>query len=281
MRRLKIAVLFDGAGLARLGLEMAGHNCTGYEIDPAKHHLSRMVGSGNSVLADVRDVDLSGYDAVWASPPCQSWSDQNHVGESRKRYGDKTMLEWALNLSHDILWVENVMSEKTDEIMREYRDSLWVPQWNAAQFLQAPIQKRRRYVVGRFRAPHVYRPFKHDYPEFDISPAVLASEYGQGGMARDPKKERRKASRWLGRPMTLREMAVVQGLEIPEGLIRSWWYPLPGYTQAQWFVNLSQAIGNGVPTYMSRAFGEAYTRAQVVQMSMFEADERAETERAA
>jgi site-specific DNA-cytosine methylase len=54
MRRLKIAVLFDGAGLARLGLEQAGHDCTGYEIDPAKHHLSRMVGSGNSVLADVR-----------------------------------------------------------------------------------------------------------------------------------------------------------------------------------------------------------------------------------
>lgn len=271
MRRLKIAVLFDGAGLARLGLEQAGHICTGYEIDPAKHHLSKMVGSGNSVLADVRDVDLSGYDAVWASPPCQGWSEQNHVGESRKPYGDKTMLEWALNLPHDILWVENVISDETDAIMKRYADALWTPKWNAAQFLEKPVQKRRRYVVGRFRAPHIYRSFKYNYPEFDISPAVLASEYGQGGMASNPDNERRKASRWLGRPMTLREMASVQGIDIPEGLIRSWWYPMPGYTQAQWFVNLSQAIGNGVPVYMARAFGEAYTRTSVIQLSFVDA----------
>lgn len=272
MRKLKIAVLFDGAGLARLGLEQAGHTCTGYEIDPAKHHLSRMVGSGNCVLADVRDVDLSSYDAVFASPPCQAWSDQNHVGESRKRYGDKTMLEWALNLPHDILWVENVVSAETDAIMRRYARTLFTSKWNAAQFLPSPIQKRRRYVVGRFRAPYVYREFKYDYPALNACPAVLASEYGQGGMTADPDHERRKASRWYGRPLSLREMAYHQGLEIPEGLIRSWWHPMPGYTQAQWFVNLSQAIGNGVPTYMSRAFGEAYSLGKVsAQAEMFAA----------
>ena len=55
---MKIAVLFDGAGLARLGLEQAGHDCIGFELDPWKHYLSTWVGSGNCVLADARKVDL-------------------------------------------------------------------------------------------------------------------------------------------------------------------------------------------------------------------------------
>lgn len=274
-RRLKIAVLFDGAGLARLGLELAGHDCTGYEIDPAKHHLSRMVGSGNCVLADVRDVDLSGYDAVWCSPPCQSWSEQNHVGESRKRYGDATMLEWALNLPHDILWVENVISDKTDALMAKYRRRLLVNKWNAAQFLAEPIQKRRRYIVGRYRLPRVFRRYKDNYLNLDICPAVLASEYGQGGMSADPAKERRKASRWYGRPLSLSEMAYHQGFTIPDGLLRSWWHTPPGYTEAQWRVNISQAIGNGVPVYMARAFGDVYsnpTSAGVYQVTTWAGD---------
>jgi site-specific DNA-cytosine methylase len=35
---MKIAVLFDGAGLARKGLEDSGHECTGFEIDPVSHY---------------------------------------------------------------------------------------------------------------------------------------------------------------------------------------------------------------------------------------------------
>lgn len=67
-KKLKIAVLFDGAGLSRLGLEQAGHECTGYELNPIAHELSKHVGSGNCVLADVKDVDLTEFDAIWASP---------------------------------------------------------------------------------------------------------------------------------------------------------------------------------------------------------------------
>lgn len=59
---MKIAVLFDGAGLARLGLELAGHECIGFELDPWKHHLGSMVGSGRCELADATEVDLSGFD---------------------------------------------------------------------------------------------------------------------------------------------------------------------------------------------------------------------------
>ena len=45
--KLMILVLFDGAGLARLGLERAGHTCVGVELDPCKHWLGQYVGSGN------------------------------------------------------------------------------------------------------------------------------------------------------------------------------------------------------------------------------------------
>ena len=35
---MNIAVLFDGAGLARLGLEQAGHTCIGIELDPFRQN---------------------------------------------------------------------------------------------------------------------------------------------------------------------------------------------------------------------------------------------------
>lgn len=69
--KLRIAVLFDGAGLARLGLEEAGHECVGYELNPIAHYLSCFVGKENTVLKDVKDItdqEFQGFDAVWASP---------------------------------------------------------------------------------------------------------------------------------------------------------------------------------------------------------------------
>lgn len=46
---MRIAVLFDGAGLARLGLEQAGHDCTGYELDPAQWDRVLYEAIGNGV----------------------------------------------------------------------------------------------------------------------------------------------------------------------------------------------------------------------------------------
>jgi site-specific DNA-cytosine methylase len=108
---MKIAVLFDGAGLARLGLEQAGHSCVGVEVDPVKHYLGSMVGLGNSVLMDVRDFDLSGFDAVWASPPCQTRSNAktqgspNRVGLHSREYSEKLaedLVPWSLSLSRPL-----------------------------------------------------------------------------------------------------------------------------------------------------------------------------------
>ena len=182
---MKIAVLFDGGGLARLGLEQAGHDCTGYEIDPAKHYLSQMTGSGKSILADVRDVDLSGYEAVWASPPCQKRSRSNKTPsassiESYRDYDD--LLAWSLALPHDILWVENVITGNRcdDRFGRKY---------NAAQFLEIPIQTRNRIIGGRYLEPYIYRVYKQGYLDdgWNICPAILATSPPHWCSARRPR----------------------------------------------------------------------------------------------
>ena len=206
----------------------------------------------------MRDVDLSGYDAVWASPPCQFWSDQNH-GTADESTAD--LLAWSLELPHDILWVENIISR--------YRKWSWGIHYNAAQFTEIPVQRRRRMVGGCFIEPSIWREYKDDYLEWAqiAPPACLASELKQGGRARTWKKERRKFTRWywykMGRMPTVEDMAKAQGFDIPAA-----WHSEPIKLQ-------SHAIGNGVPVYMARAFGEAYTRTKhgVHQFSLFEIED--------
>uniref|UniRef100_A0A7S3D4R3 Uncharacterized protein n=1 Tax=Palpitomonas bilix TaxID=652834 RepID=A0A7S3D4R3_9EUKA len=70
---LRIAVLYDGCGLARLGLEQAGCFCVGFESDPVAHHLSKSVGSGNcKLVTSILTIDrreLEKFDGIWANPP--------------------------------------------------------------------------------------------------------------------------------------------------------------------------------------------------------------------
>lgn len=239
---MKIAVLFDGAGLARLGLEQSGHECTGYELDPAKHHLSKFVGSGNCILGDVRDFDYSQYDAIWASPPCQNHSDQKMTDKK-----DDGLLDWSLNLLKQypdkIIWIENVISKT--------HDNSWGKRYNAAQFLEIPLQQRRRIIGGNYKEPFVFRHYKAYYRDLDCPPAVMANELFHGGFHKDVNKERRKFSKWYklkyDRYPTLDDMAKAQGFIIPDK-----WF---GYDRKQ----QSQAIGNGVPVYMAKAFGDMYS----------------------
>lgn len=237
---MNIACLFDGAGLSRLGLEQAGHTVTGFEIDPSKHYLSQFVGSGNTYLADVRDVDLTPYDAVWASPPCQLRSSARTMGEPVSKYTDD-LLEWSLAIDTPVLWVENIMSQRTS-------DNDWGIKWNAAQFEHQPRQNRNRIIGGRYIPPTVYHEYKRSFA--GVCPAILASEY-KGGAS-----DTRRAARFYGRRLTLDECAYHQGFEIP-----AQWYEIPPFwtsTPGRWIYNLYEAIGNGVPVYMAKAFGEAY-----------------------
>ena len=154
---MKILCLFDGAGLARLGLEQAGHRCTGVELDPWKHYLSCFVGSGNCILSDATKVDVRSYDAVWASPPCQSRSSARTKGDPIGPYA-RDHLQWCLNLKVPVLWVENVRSQTS-------ANNLWGTLWNFAQLdpQDPPRQSRNRVVGGRHLIPPSVRPYRKSY----------------------------------------------------------------------------------------------------------------------
>ena len=235
---MKIAVLFDGAGLARLGLEQAGHECYGFEIDPIKVHLGSFVGSGNVELEDVLNISLKGFDAAWCSPPCQKISFARTQGSVKSEYSQVDYTDWSLRLNIPDLWVENVVEGNTKIQFGTI--------WNAGQFSPIPIQNRNRVIGGRYISPTPYHKYQKHFPE--AINAIVATEYK--GCASD----QRRASRDLQRKLTIEECASYQGFEIPD----EWYDPLPGFTESQWMKKLYEAIGNGVPVYMAKAFGEVY-----------------------
>lgn len=62
--------LFCCAGGATRGLQLAGYHVTGVDIKPQKHYVG-----DRFIQADAMEVDWRGYDLIWASPPCQRYSE--------------------------------------------------------------------------------------------------------------------------------------------------------------------------------------------------------------
>lgn len=158
-------------------------------------------------------------------------------------------LQWCLNLPFPILWVENVTVQ-----------TAWMNDWgtlyNAAQFLPEAVQCRNRVIGGRYKNPErwIYRPYRRAYP--GLCPCISATEWK--GCATD----KLRASRFYGRKLTLEECAYHQGFDIPAGwsTVPDWFMPDTNKDrQVHWLRNQYEAIGNGVPVYMARAFARIYT----------------------
>ena len=71
--------LFCGAGGAAMGYHRAGFTVVGVDINPQRHYPFEFH------QADALEFDVSGFDAIHASPPCQAFTAYkrrpNHVGD--------------------------------------------------------------------------------------------------------------------------------------------------------------------------------------------------------
>ena len=277
---MNILVLFAGAGLSTRGLLNVGHSCVDVEYDKDKSYLSSILNpEASHLIGDVRDLSdecIAQFDAVWASPPCQFWSGRrNAEWDIKETTGD--LLLWTLDKyrnrldKNQVWWIENVIPQATArrdavQYLKPFQDLLTFGNtwqygrlWNAAQFLDNPVQKRRRIVAGNYAQPHVYRKFKYNYPKLNIPPALLALFY-----KRKPQPEHRKngyvdcgVATFFGEFVTLEMAAKMQGVNIPSG-----WYDTPeGFTKLQWEHVIAHGLGNGVPVYMAEAFGRVYSGA--------------------
>ncbi len=110
-RKPKALDLFSCGGGAAMGLFRAGFHVVGVDIAPQPRFPFRFV------QADALTVPLHGFDFIWASPPCQSYTAMRHapgakgapklidaVRERLQAHHAKTGVHWCIENVEDAAW---------------------------------------------------------------------------------------------------------------------------------------------------------------------------------
>lgn len=105
MRRYKALDLYCGGGATCLGLQAAGFEVYGVDIEAHPNY------PGYFIQADVTalPVDIMAFDLIWASPPCQRFSVATHHVEDREKvYENLIPFTRELISGHPFTCIENV-----------------------------------------------------------------------------------------------------------------------------------------------------------------------------
>jgi len=144
--------LFSGAGGAGEGYSRAGFDVTGVDLVEQLHYLHKFI------KADALEIDLSGYDAIHASPPCQAhcWGTKRHrnagkvypdlIARTRQRLIEANIPYVIENVPNAPLrnptFLEGPMFGIGVIRRREFETNWWLPQ---------PMKRHRKKPI---RQPH-------------------------------------------------------------------------------------------------------------------------------
>jgi len=271
--------LFCGMGGASLGLKQSGYNVIG--LDYWKHAVNTHNTNGMPALMQKISMDtnwhnmLGNYgnaDLLWASPPCQSFSqaNSNGAGHDDSRNGFPATIKAVKDLMPRVVVFENVKgltSKKNLSVFLSYIDELKQFKYNVdyriidSSHHGIPQSRKRCFVVGRLDGQ----------PKFPISNSkiiTMAEALGRGDL---PKWANEKPSTTIVgsfkpemvAPPTWRKAgdgprqdqpdAVEISLE--EALILQSFpknYKVCGPKTAQWL-----QVGNAVPPRMAKLLADA------------------------
>lgn len=158
--------LFCCAGGATRGLQLAGYHVTGVDIRPQPHYIG-----DTFIQASALDVDLDGYDLIWASPPCQLWSGLTPTARRRNHLDLIAPIRERLQRT-DVPWIiENVYGA---------RGQLRAPVMLCGTMFGMNIWRHRWFELGNCDPFFLLPPCNHDG-----NPIIIS---GQGSRIIDGKR---------------------------------------------------------------------------------------------